>query len=173
MVARPYTEEGFPLPTIAEWNSFVAEIQKTIADNGKNSPRPAVFRGAVDDLDSPDCRQCGAEVIRQSMGQTAHFVAGVVYCHPGLSGEKHPMEYWIEVWPHGGRGVAAWQMSDKEAGEVLFRLSKPLIRNCYSGSAVWWHQHVGLAGEGDDFGLTYFSKPRTPGLPEPGYTHKR
>ena len=42
----------------------------------------------------------------------------------------------------------------------------------FGESDIWGHRHLGLAGEQDDFGLTYFKGGTKKTLPKPRYTHK-
>ena len=175
MAVRAYTAEGFPLPTIKEWNSGVTQIVEEMKKRTGSVSRESVFKGAVDDLETSNCGYCGNEMIRQFEGYLGPFNNGIVYCPEAQNDTNHPAEFWYELWPYTGEKrlpVLGSNLTIEEHNERGFRLSNPIIKKCYTGGSIRWHQHVGLDGEGDDRGLTYFPEGRTTSLPKPNYTHK-
>lgn len=187
---RPYNTEGYPLPTVKEWNSFVREVMESIKekydkeiqrleflkDKGKidnyiHLSEP-VMMGAVDDLTSASCPRCGEEMIRQLHGHVAVFNVGIVYCDSGTNLEEHPQEYWVEIWPNANIGSESLMHSERRQRKDFYRFSNPVIPRCFSGDDIWWHRHTGLAGTEGDFGLTYYPESRTRTLPKPRYVHK-
>lgn|SRR3989338_5955541 len=179
MANRPYTADGLPLPTIREWNSIIGKLQIWLSE-GSNGRQPPVLKGSVEDLIRPDCYTCGSELIRQTMGENALFIAGVIYCYKGASDQNHPQEYHAEVWPAAKTEKSIRNcFSDQEVKAAMQELSvarysqsNPLIKKCFEGTGLWWHAHMGIGGSRGDFGLTYYEHPRTTNLPKPVFMHK-
>ena len=169
---RPYTRDGFPLPTIKEWNMIVGDIQEDISKSVQGQPLP-VFRGSVEDLSDTNCGHCSGELIRQTMGHYRIFISGVIYCNNSLIDESHPQEYWIDVWPIAYSIEDMIAMSAKDRIEMTYRLSNPLVRKCFDEQAIHLHRHLSLEGSGSDFGLTYSQIPRAMTLPKPTYEHRK
>ena len=173
-VIRPRTREGYPLPTIKEWNRFATQAEEEMTKRTESDARTSVFKGAVDDLGNGNCGYCNDEMIRQLEWYIGPFNAGIVYCHGVQKDREHPLEFWFELWPYAGTKRLSLMRGDKEEEieEATFGLSNPIIEKCYTTTAIDWHQHVGLVEDEDSIGLAYSPGGRTTSLPKPNYTHK-
>lgn len=161
----PVGEHGFYLPRISIWNMHADQIMKQIFDGFES-------KGSVDDyvLDGGDgnCDHCGTELIRVQITDNVYFLGGPIYC-PKWDEPEHPREYWIEVWPNANEMFdrdTQLKMDKKELDKNAFKLSNPIIRPCYSESALFfhrWREHVEK-----EWDKNYEIKP----FPEPLFLHE-
>ena len=121
---------GISLPDIKTFNLYADHIISTMEPN-------VILRGSVEEmvLDKLNgkCDYCNGDLIRQLATNTWNpLVGGIIRCKPSETIKKHPLYYWIEVWPRLPLDEdERYSQNPKTQPYKVFSLSNPLVRRCY------------------------------------------
>lgn len=172
----PLGDHGLPVPDIRILNEIADDV---IGRDFLQYGLQPIFRGHLDDyvLDGGDgnCGTCDSELVRvvvePDAGGVNYFQAGLIICpNAYIDGERHPFEFWLDVWPHAAfilertkpRGKINYSEVKREIADLTFRYSNSTIRRCYDPINLTYH-FMNAAIEGTPNGELSF--------PEPDYVH--
>ena len=114
---------GISLPDIKTFNLYADHIISTMESN-------VILRGSVEDMVLDElngkCDYCNGDLIRELATNAFNpFLGGIIRCKPSETIKKHPLYYWIEVWPKSTQKIPVI------FPEWIFCFSNPSVRECY------------------------------------------